>query len=212
MSRFGQSLPQPPLLLITDRKQARSPLTEVVAAALAAGCRWISLREKDLSEEAQLALCHELAPLAARHGALLSLHGSAQLAQRAGLAAVHLPSRGDLLAARATLGPEALIGCSCHDASELETAARQGADYATLSPLFESRSKPGYGPALGLDAFSHLVRHAALPVLALGGIDVLSAASCLAAGASGLAVMGAVMAAPDPGTAMAALIASMASA
>ena len=52
-----QRVPDPPLLVITDRRQARAPLADVVAAALAAGCRWVSMREKDLSVEDQ----HELA-------------------------------------------------------------------------------------------------------------------------------------------------------
>ena len=50
-------LPHPPLLLVTDRRQARKPLVEVVAAALAAGCRWVSVREKDLPEDDQIGWC-----------------------------------------------------------------------------------------------------------------------------------------------------------
>ena len=62
-------LPDPPLLLITDRHQARLPLVDVVRAALAAGCRWVSIREKDLSEKDQIALALTLLPMARRHGA-----------------------------------------------------------------------------------------------------------------------------------------------
>src|SRR4029079_12423026 len=57
-------LPDPPLLLVTDRKQARQPLVAVVAAALAAGCRWVSVREKDLPEDEQLDLVRTLRPIA----------------------------------------------------------------------------------------------------------------------------------------------------
>src|SRR3954453_10370279 len=56
-------LPDPPLLLITDRHQARLPLVDVVRAALAAGCRWVSVREKDLSDEDQIALALTLLPM-----------------------------------------------------------------------------------------------------------------------------------------------------
>ena len=61
-------LPDPPLLLVTDRRQARRQLPEVVGAAFAGGCRWVSLREKDLPEEEQIALARMLIPMARRHG------------------------------------------------------------------------------------------------------------------------------------------------
>ena len=62
-------LPDPPLLLVTDRHQARAPLAEVVSAALAAGCRWVSVRKKDLPADDQIALARMLLPAARRHGA-----------------------------------------------------------------------------------------------------------------------------------------------
>ena len=74
-------LPAPPVLLITDRKQARRPLEEVVAGALRGGCRWISLREKDLPAEDQAALALRLVRLAAPLGARLMLHGDPRIAR-----------------------------------------------------------------------------------------------------------------------------------
>ena len=73
-------LPDPPLLVITDRHQARLALEDVVTAALTAGCRWLSLREKDLPEDEQVALARTLLRIARRHGATLTLHGEAALA------------------------------------------------------------------------------------------------------------------------------------
>lgn len=102
-----------------------------------------------------------------------------------------------IIAARAGLGTQALVGVSAHTPRDIRAAAASGADYATLSPLFASVSKPGYGPALGLGA----LREAAglgLPVIALGGIDAGNAPLCLEAGAAGIAVMGALMRADDP--------------
>ena len=76
-------LPQPPLLLVTDRRQARRPLQTVVAAALSAGCRWVSLREKDLPADEQILLARSLLPIVhAQHGKLM-LHGEASLARDA---------------------------------------------------------------------------------------------------------------------------------
>src|SRR5439155_6162438 len=88
-------LPDPPLLLVTDRRQARRPLAEVVGAALAAGCRWVSLREKDLAEDDQIGLARTLLPMARRHGARLTVHGEAALANTCGADGVHLPSCSD---------------------------------------------------------------------------------------------------------------------
>ena len=67
--------------------------------------------------------------------------------------------------------PPGMVGRSCHDAAELRAAAAEGADYATLSPIFRPISKPGYGPPLGLSRLADLCAGAGLPVYALGGIE-----------------------------------------
>jgi len=95
-------------------------------------------------------------------------------------------------AARRTLGPAALIGVPAHSLCEVARARDAGADYATLSPIFASPSKPGHGPALGLGAPAEAARMG-LPVLALGGVTVDEARGCVEAGATGIAVMGAAM-------------------
>lgn len=198
-------LPRPPVLLITDRRQTDRPLEDVAAAAFAAGCRWLSLREKDLDPAERLALAGRLAALGRAHGATVTVHGDMAAARAAD--GVHLARDSDVGAARNTLGADALIGYSAHDLDEAAAAARAGADYVTLSPVFASASKPGYGPLLGLDGLARAAGRLDLPVIALGGVTAANAAACLAAGAAGVAVMGAVMAAPDPGRAMAALAA-----
>src|SRR5919112_6381372 len=107
-------LPHPPLLLVTDRRQARRPLTEVVGAALTAGCRWVSVREKDLPENEQIALVRSLLPMARRYEARVTLHGNAALAQASGADGVHLSAGVDPTSVRAMLGPGKLIGISLH--------------------------------------------------------------------------------------------------
>lgn len=191
-------LPDPPLLIITDRKQARRGLLKVAEAAFRGGARWLSLREKDLEPDAQRALLLDLAALGGRFEARVTLHGAAETALAAGAAGLHLPAGGQVEAARWRLGPRALVGVSAHDAVELAAAAAGGADYATLSPVFASASKPGYGPALGLEGLRALLRAADCPVLALGGITQQTLRGCIAAGAAGIAVMGPVMRASDP--------------
>lgn len=193
------NLPDPPLLLVTDRRQARRPLDEVVDAALAAGCRWVSLREKDLAADDQIALAWALAPIARRHGACLTLHGDADLAQACGADGVHLPAGSDPAAARKLMGPGKLIGVSIHTVTEAAAIDRRAVDYAIAGPAFETPSKPGYGPEIGRKGLSEIASAAPVPVLAIGGLNVTRAAEVLAAGPVGIAVMGGVMRASDPG-------------
>jgi thiamine-phosphate pyrophosphorylase len=200
-------LPAPPILLITDRKQAGKPLELVVAGALRGGCRWISVREKDLPAAQQTALAHQLVGLAASFGARIMLHGDPRIVREAGLFGVHLPTRGDVRAARTALGPAAWVSTSVHSFDELLTAAAAGADAVTLSPIFASASKPGYGPALGLEALAESTRRSPVPIIALGGIaDDSGVRACLEAGAAGVALMGVIMRAADPAATMADLI------
>jgi thiamine-phosphate pyrophosphorylase len=192
-------LPEPPFLLVTDRHQARSPLAEVVTAALAAGCRWVSLREKDLSADEQMALARSLLRIARRQGARLSLHGAAELAQACGVDGVHLPAGSDPAAARKLLGPDKLIGVSIHTVTEAEAIDPGSVDYAIAGPAFETASKPGYGPEIGRKGLGEIAAAARVPVLAIGGLNATRAAEVVAAGPVGIAVMGGVMRAADPG-------------
>lgn len=188
-----------PLLVITDRRQARRPLPEVVAAAVTAGARWVLLRERDLPPAARARLAAELRELLAAAGGTLSVAGADPL----GGAAVHLP---------AAAGPPprlALVGRSCHDRTELARITTE--DYATVSPVWATASKPGYGPPLHPGGLRALVRRSPVPVLALGGIGTAAQVrACRAAGATGVAVLGAVMRAPDPAAVVADLLAAAA--
>jgi thiamine-phosphate pyrophosphorylase len=190
-------LPVPPLLVISDRRQARQPLEQVVEAVFAGGCRWFSLREKDLPPDERRALLGALVALGRRWGAVVTAHEDIAAVAAVGADGVHLPSGGDPAAARARL-PEALIGASAHSADEAAASLRAGADYVTASPVFITASKPGYGPALGLDGLARILAQAPGDVVALGGITAENAAACFAAGARGIAVMGEVMRAADP--------------
>jgi thiamine-phosphate pyrophosphorylase len=203
------TLPNPPLLLVTDRRQARRPLPEIVGAALNAGCRWISLREKDLPEDEQVPLARLLLPMIRRHGARLSIHGGAALAGLAGVDGVHLPSGADAAGARAKLGRQKLIGVSIHTVTEAEAIDPTVVDYALAGPAFETVSKPGYGPEIGRKGLAELARTARVPLLAIGGINTLRIAEVIAAGCAGVAVMGGVMRAADPGIEVGALVATL---
>jgi thiamine-phosphate pyrophosphorylase len=206
------TLPNPPLLVITDRRQARRPLADVVAHALAAGCRWVSLREKDLSDDDQVEFARALLPIARHYGARLTLHGDAALAREAGVDGVHLSAGSDPTAARHMLGHDKLIGVSLHSITEAETIDPASVDYAIAGPAFETPSKPGYGPEIGRKGLAEIAAAARVPILAIGGLNATRAAEVLSVGPAGIAVMGGVMRSVDPGQAVRALLAIVTSA
>ncbi|WP_194821768.1 thiamine phosphate synthase [Micromonospora sp. S-DT3-3-22] len=183
------------VVLLTDRRAARGDLVDVVAGAVRGGVRWVVLREKDLPRADRAALAVDLRAVLVEADGTLIVAGPDPLDGDA----VHLPAAGPY-------PPPAvgLVGRSCHDAAEL---ARLGTeDYVTLSPVWPTRSKPGYGPPLCPDGLRRLVRLSPVPVLALGGIETPEqVTACVEAGAAGVAVLGAIMRAADPTAVAAAL-------
>ncbi len=192
-------LPKPRLLLITDRHQARRPLPEVIDAACAAGCRWVSVRDKDMVTGQRRAMARELVKIGHAHGATVTLHGDIATAEAARADGVHVVPGTAPGAVRQILGKERLIGASVHSWEEAERAQEDGADYVTVSPVFETPSKPGYGPAIGLEILGEFCEALRLPVVALGGVTPEHAGACIEAGAAAVAVMGEIMRADDVG-------------
>jgi thiamine-phosphate pyrophosphorylase len=138
----------------------------------------------------------------------VTVHEDVDAAVISGAAGVHLPGAGNPEAARARL-PGGLIGASAHSAAEASALLGSGADYVTISPVFPTASKPGYGPAIGLDCLAKIVVRIPGPVIALGGISAPNAPLCLSAGASGVAVMGEVMRAANPQGVVEAMLAAI---
>jgi thiamine-phosphate pyrophosphorylase len=184
-----------PMLLITDRQQTRKPLDEIILAALVGGCRWVSLREKDLSDDDRIQLVRTLLPLVHRFGGTLLVHGDAYAGAYAD--GVHLPAGAgaSVREARAHLGDKARIGLSCHTLNDVRQA--QGADYVTLGPIAPTKSKPGYLPTL---TFTQLDEATTLgiPVIVLGGVDETNIGEIRKTNAAGFAMMGSVMRSEDP--------------
>jgi len=203
-------LPDPALLVITDRRQARMPIADIVEAAAAAGCRWISVREKDLPADEQVALAKSLLPIARRFGARLMLHGDAGLAVAAGLDGAHLPAGGDAARACALLGKERLLGISIHSVAEAGRLDPALVDYAIAGPAYETESKPGYGPQLGAEGIAAIASATSVPILAIGGVGADSARPMLKSRAVGIAVMGSVMRSNAPGEKIRRLLAALA--
>jgi thiamine-phosphate diphosphorylase len=176
----------PRLLVVTDAAQTGGrPLLDVVGEAVSAGARAVLLREKQLPREQRADLARSLYFLLEAVGGLLLVGSDSTL-----------PAHGVHLAAADPVPSDtvAWYGRSCHSRDDVTRAAVEGCSYVTLSPVFVSASKPGYGPALAPAALAALP----LPTWALGGVDASNASECLASGATGVAVMGAIMRAGDP--------------
>jgi thiamine-phosphate diphosphorylase len=205
------------VVVVTDRRQADSagrPLDDVVAGAVDGGAGAVLVREKDLPAPDRARLVDRLRTIAADAGARLIVAGDLDLAVAAGADGVHLaaddpwPTDDGRARLRAARG-RATISRSCHAVGELG-AARGRADWATFSPVFATRSKPGYGPALGPAGLADGCRRVPdLPIVALGGVDQTTARACVEAGAVAVAVMGAVMRADDPAAVVARLAAEV---
>ncbi len=186
--------------LITDRTQApRGDILAAVAAALDGGVRAVQLREKDLGGRELFRLAEAMRRLTARYGARLFVNDRVDVAYAAGADGVHLGG-GSIPAAdaRKLLGARVLIGRSTHSAAELAAAEAEGADFATFGPVFATPSKARYGPPVGVAALAAACAAAKIPVFALGGVGPATMQETLKAGAFGIALISAVVAAADP--------------
>ncbi|MEZ4599965.1 MAG: thiamine phosphate synthase [Syntrophotaleaceae bacterium] len=190
-----------PLCLITDRL-ALGPggdLLKVVEQALRGGVPAVQLREKDLTSRELFDLASEIRNLTRRHHARLLINDRVDVALAVGADGVHLGHQSLPVAkVRSLLGHKKLIGVSTHRLEEILPAARQGANFLTFSPVYFTPSKAGYGPAQGLERLQSACRTSPIPVLALGGIRPEKLAELRAAGASGIALISAILNAEDP--------------
>ncbi|MBF0624197.1 MAG: thiamine phosphate synthase [Magnetococcales bacterium] len=189
--------PVPRLLLITDPALGED-LPHRVDQALGGGPCHVLLRDKTASARHLYHLARELVTITTRHGGALLIHDRADLALAVGAAGVHLPENGlPTTLVRRLLGPDTLVGRSCHDGPGARRALAEGADYVTLSPLFATASHPEARP-LGIEEFSRLCQGIPGPVLALGGITPDNLTAALEAGAAGAALIRGALHHPDP--------------
>jgi thiamine-phosphate pyrophosphorylase len=199
VSVAGRRLPLPCLLLVTDRTLTggEDGLIAAVDAAVEGGVNAVELREKELANEALAALCGRLvAAVGAR--ALVLLNGAPAVALAAGAAGVHLGEAAlPVGAARRAVRDRLLVGRSVHGLPAAVEAERGGADYLVLGTIFPSRSHPG-GETGGAERVREVAAAVRIPVLAIGGITVEHVPEVIEAGAAGIAVISAILAAPDP--------------
>jgi thiamine-phosphate pyrophosphorylase len=193
----------PRLYVVTDRQQtAARPLPEVIAAAARGGAGMVQLREKDLSARDLSSLGAQLQDVLAPYGIPLLINDRLDVAQALDTAGAHLAGHSLSTAlARRLLGPQKLLGVSTHSVEEARTAMAEGADFIVFGPVFDTPSKAAYGAPQGLQRLEEVIRQATIPVLAIGGIDRHNLLQVLQTGAHGVAMIRAVLAAPDPYTA-----------
>jgi len=186
--------------LITDRKQTGDIIiTDVVEEALKGGVRAIQLREKDLSSRELYELAFELRKLTNRYDAKLLINDRIDIALAVDADGVQLGLNSmPLHRVRRIVGSNKLIGLSCHNQVNAIMAQENGADFITFGPVYYTASKAQYGKPVGvekLEIISHLLK---IPVLALGGIKKGNIHEVMAAGASGISLVSAVIANDNP--------------
>jgi thiamine-phosphate pyrophosphorylase len=180
---------EPHLCYVTDRHAlAPMPLLPHLQAAVRAGVDLIQLREKDLASRELAELARAAVEISPESETRIVINDRLDIALAVGAHGVHLGVHSvppDVV--RQHVGKDFLIGASCHSFEEALAAESGGADYILLGPIFDTPSKRRYGPPLGLEKLSEVAKQIGIPVLAIGGITVERARSCLEAGATGIA-------------------------
>lgn len=191
------------IYLIGNRHQTRGrTLREVVYAAGEAGISAFQFREKDLSLDAQYELASELRDIAKKFGMKFIVNGRIDLCLALDADGVQLSMRGfPIAAARKLLGPNRLIGLSCHSEADVLSAENEGADFAVLGPVYPTPSKQKYGAALGINTFKKVRERTNIPLFAIGGIKQDRLHTVFEAGADGVALISAISTANDVGSA-----------
>ncbi|HYC47941.1 MAG TPA: Nudix family hydrolase [Burkholderiales bacterium] len=155
-------------------------------AALDRGLRLIQIREKQLDEDALVAFATRVRVRAHERGARVLVNASPQIAARTGADGVHLDAARLM---RTSSRPELeLVGASCHDAPELEHAARLGLDFVVLGPVKETASHRG-ARTLGWERVRELIDGYPLPVYGVGGLGTDDLHDAWTAGAHGVAAI-----------------------
>ena len=193
------------LYLITDRHLFTHHVSRIthyffdaVEEALKGGVKAVQLREKDLEIRELLSMAYELRKLTSGYGAKLFINDRVDVALAVDADGVHLGGGSmPAFAARKAAGKGMLIGVSAHSIEEANKAEEEGADFVTLGPVFETPSKMKYGRPLGPELLREARGKISIPVFAIGGIKKERVESVLEAGASGIALISAILGSED---------------
>lgn len=195
------------LYLVTDRSLSKGRATaEVVREAVAGGVTCVQLREKACGTREFLAEVRAVKAVLQGTGVPLIINDRVDVALAVGAAGVHLGQQDMPISDARRLGPPGwIIGISAESVEDAVRAEGEGADYVGVSPVFATPTKTDHAPPLGLDGLRRIRAAVKIPLVAIGGIHAGNAREVMAAGADGLAVVSAIVAADDPRAAAAEL-------
>ena len=181
---------------MTDRRTLPlgRTLLEAIRNAAAAGVDWIQIREKDLEARPLAVLVRDALNAARETSTKILVNDRLDVALAAGAAGVHLGETSlpvEALAEwrRSAGRPDFRIGVSCHSMEAAVAAERGGADYIFFGPVFGTPSKAAFGAPQGVERLREVCATVAIPVLAIGGVNLENASSCVEAGAAGIAAI-----------------------
>jgi thiamine-phosphate pyrophosphorylase len=186
------------------------PLVEVLTSAAEAGASLFQYRNKTASMQEAYVEALALRQVAAKAGVLFIINDRCDLALAVDADGVHL-GQGDLPLdlARNVLGPDKLIGISTHNPDQVREATAGKPDYLGFGPIFKPSSKQDHDPVVGLEGLRAMRSLTSLPVFAIGGIQIDQAGEVMRAGAHGVAIITAILKAPDISHAVKAFLAKM---
>lgn len=188
------------LYLVTDRVMAGGrELVDIVGEAVAGGVSCVQLREKHSDTRVFIDQARQLMALLEPAGIPLIINDRVDVALAVGAAGVHLGQKDMAIAdARRLTGSRMIIGISAESLEDALRAESEGADYIGVSPVFATATKADAAPPLGLAGLRRIRAAVALPLVGIGGISRDNAGAVIAAGADGVAVVSAVVAASCP--------------
>jgi thiamine-phosphate pyrophosphorylase len=187
------------LYVITDELLAGGlPHAEIARRAVAGGADVIQLRDKTPGCREFIRTARQIREITRRTGALFIVNDRLDVAIACGADGVHL-GQGDISpgVARQLSPPGFIIGISVGNVEEALLAEQEGADYVALSPTFSTGSKADAGPGRGLIRLMEIRNAVSIPLIAIGGITLENVEDVVRAGADGIAVISAVVSAPD---------------
>jgi len=190
------------LYVLTDAREGRAPL-QVVAAALSAGAPVVQVRAKGCTDRELYDVALRVAGLCARSGAACVVDDRPDVALAVGAAGTHLgPADLPLRAARRVVGADHLLGGSVREPVRAGELVAEGADYLGVGPAYAIAIKAGLPAPLGAAGAGAVASVVQMPVIAIGGVTAARVPELLAAGAYGVAVVGAVSGAAGPAAAV----------
>ena len=187
------------LYMCTDRILARGrSLLRIVEDAAAGGVTMVQLREKGINTGEFFAVAQELRDMTRRRGIPLIINDRLDIALAVRADGVHLGQDDlPLKEARRIAGGEFIIGVSAHNPEEALAAERDGADYLGSGAVFPTGTKADISGVIGIAGLAALCASVRIPVIGIGGIGPDNAAEVIRAGASGVAVISAILARDD---------------